>query len=146
MARSALWTVLGVLACAACCQAEEEFNVDLRVGWDNCHRPGQWTPLEITISTTRKEPFNGSLVLSAQQDTVTKMEIRQPPLVITKDTPLRLTPTLEAQAVTRLAAGEPARWVRSRGNYVLIRTSRTLGWVEEGQFGLTCPKSGRRAG
>ena len=29
--------------------------------------------------------------------------------VLQKDTPLRLTPTLEAQAVTRLAAGEPAR-------------------------------------
>jgi tetratricopeptide (TPR) repeat protein len=60
--------------------------------------------------------------------------------VLEKDTPLLLTPTLDAQSVTRLAAGEPGRWVRSRGNYVLIRTSRTLGWVEQGQFGLTCPR------
>jgi hypothetical protein len=57
--------------------------------------------------------------------------------VLQKDTPLRLTPTREAQAVTRLAAGEPARFVRTRGNYVLIRTNRTLGWVEREQFGLT---------
>ena len=66
--------------------------------------------------------------------------------VLQKDTPLRLTPTLEAQAMTRLAAGEPGRWVRARGNYVLIRTSRTLGWVEQNQFGVACPRTGKRAG
>ena len=66
--------------------------------------------------------------------------------VLQKDTPLRLTPTLEAQSVTRLAAGEPARKVRARGNYLLIRNGRLLGWVEQGQFGLTCPKPGRDAG
>jgi len=63
--------------------------------------------------------------------------------VMQKDTPLRLTPTLEAQAVTRLAAGEPARKVRVRGNYLLIRNGRVLGWVEQDQFGLTCPKRGK---
>ncbi len=63
-----------------------------------------------------------------------------------KDTPLRLTPTLEAQAITHLAAGEPARYVRARGNYVLIRTNRALGWVARDQFGLTCPRTSRRAG
>ena len=62
--------------------------------------------------------------------------------VLQKDTPLRLTPTLEAQAVTRLAAGEPARYVRVRGNYVLIRTNRALGWVGREQFGLTCAEPG----
>ena len=65
--------------------------------------------------------------------------------VLQKDTPLRLTPTREAQAVTRLASGEPARWVRARGRYVLIRISRTLGWVEQDQFGLICPKTGQKA-
>ena len=66
--------------------------------------------------------------------------------VLQNDTPLRLTPTLEAQALTRLAAGEPGRWVRARGNFVLIRTSRALGWVEQDQFGLTCPRTARKAG
>jgi tetratricopeptide (TPR) repeat protein len=66
--------------------------------------------------------------------------------VLDKDTPLRLTPTLEAQVVTRLAAGEPARQVRVRGDYVLIRTNRALGWVEQSQFGLICPRVGRKAG
>ena len=56
--------------------------------------------------------------------------------VLKKDTPLRLTPTREAQAVTRLAAGEPARLERARGDFLLIRTSRTRGWVERGELGL----------
>jgi tetratricopeptide (TPR) repeat protein len=66
--------------------------------------------------------------------------------VLQKDTPLRLTPTLEAQVVTRMAPGDPARLLRSRGRYVLIRTSRALGWVEQDQFGLTCPRTIRGAG
>jgi hypothetical protein len=61
--------------------------------------------------------------------------------VLQPDTALRLTPTLEAQALTRLAAGEPARRVRTRGNYVLVRTNRSLGWVEQGQFALVCAPS-----
>jgi hypothetical protein len=56
--------------------------------------------------------------------------------VLQKATPLRLTPTQDAQPVTHLAAGEPARWQHARGNYILIRTSRGLGWVERAQFGL----------
>jgi tetratricopeptide (TPR) repeat protein len=66
--------------------------------------------------------------------------------VLQEDTPLRLTPTLEAQSITRLAPGEPARSIRSRGRYILIRTSRTVGWVEQDQFGLTCPTKVRKAG
>ncbi len=58
--------------------------------------------------------------------------------ILQKDTPLRLTPTTEAQSVTRLASGDPGRIVRQRGNYVLIRTHRTLGWVQRSEFGLTC--------
>ncbi len=59
--------------------------------------------------------------------------------ILEKDTPLRLTPTSEAQAVTRLGAGDPARLIRHRGDYLLIRTPRSLGWVQRAQFGLTCP-------
>ena len=55
------------------------------------------------------------------------------------NTPLRFTPTRDAQAITRLAAGDPARCLRAKGGYRLIRTSRTLGWVEQAQLGLTCP-------
>jgi hypothetical protein len=58
--------------------------------------------------------------------------------IVQKDVPLRLTPTHEAQDITRLAAGEPARLLRSRGNYYLLRTNHSEGWVERAQFGLIC--------
>ena len=48
--------------------------------------------------------------------------------------------------MTRLAAGEPGAGFGARGNYVLIRTSRALGWVEQDQFGLACPRTGKKAG
>jgi len=69
-------------------------------------------------------------------------------LVLKPDTPLRLTPTRQAQPVTRLAAGEPARLARVRGDYFLIRTSRASGWVERAEFGLIShfPLSVRPAG
>jgi tetratricopeptide (TPR) repeat protein len=68
--------------------------------------------------------------------------------ILKKDTPLRLTPTGEAQPVTRLAAGEPARLERVRGDYLLIRTSRASGWVERAEFGSIShfPLSVRSAG
>jgi hypothetical protein len=60
--------------------------------------------------------------------------------VLDKGTPLRLTPTREAQVVTLLAPGEPARWKRSRGNYIFVRTSHAAGWLEKPQLGLVCPQ------
>jgi len=66
--------------------------------------------------------------------------------VLQNDTPLRLTPTLDAQSITRLAPGEPARSVRARGRYLLIRTNRALGWVQQDQFGLTCSTPNRKPG
>lgn len=59
--------------------------------------------------------------------------------VLTKDAPLRLTPTEQAQLLTRLPAGEPARLERVRGKYLLIRTNRGQGWIEKNQFGLISP-------
>jgi hypothetical protein len=61
--------------------------------------------------------------------------------VLEKDSPLRLTPTEEAQTITRLASGEPARLERTRGKYLLIRTNHGLGWIHQEQFGLLCPKA-----
>jgi len=62
--------------------------------------------------------------------------------VLQRDTPLRLTPTEEAQFITRLPAGEPARLERVRGPFVLVRTGHTRGWVERNQFALLCPRDG----
>jgi tetratricopeptide (TPR) repeat protein len=55
--------------------------------------------------------------------------------ILQKDTPLRLTPTDQAQYLGRLPAGEPGRIERVHGRYVLLRTERALGWVERSQFG-----------
>jgi tetratricopeptide (TPR) repeat protein len=60
--------------------------------------------------------------------------------VLEKSTPLRLTPTQDAQMVTRLAAGEPVRCERQRGNYWLVHNPRARGWIEQDQCGLVCPK------
>jgi tetratricopeptide (TPR) repeat protein len=58
--------------------------------------------------------------------------------VLLKETPLRLTPTAEAQLITRLPAGEPVRVEREHGDYVLIRASQTTGWIRRNQFQLIC--------
>lgn len=60
--------------------------------------------------------------------------------ILHQDTPLRLTPTPEAEVLTRLRAGAPARVERTRGKFTLVRTNRTRGWVETQQLGLICPK------
>ena len=57
-------------------------------------------------------------------------------VVVAAATPLRLTPTQQAQILAKLPAGESARLERQRGNYVFIRTATAGGWVERGQFGL----------
>jgi tetratricopeptide (TPR) repeat protein len=62
-------------------------------------------------------------------------------VVLEKDTPLRLTPTFEAQTLTRLSAGEMARIERRRGDYLYIRAgSDAAGWVQRAQFGQICER------
>lgn len=56
--------------------------------------------------------------------------------ILEKDTPLRLTPTADAQTITRLPSGEPARVARARGLYLLVHTSRSSGWILREQIGL----------
>jgi len=60
--------------------------------------------------------------------------------ILHQDTPLRLTPTAEAEVITRLRAGDPARVEKTRGKFALVRTNRTRGWIEAQQLGLVCPK------
>jgi hypothetical protein len=57
-------------------------------------------------------------------------------IVLPKDTPLRLTPTSDAQELARLPAGEAVRLERSHGDYIFVRTSSSSGWIERDQFGL----------
>ena len=60
--------------------------------------------------------------------------------VLKKNAPLLLTPTREAEVISTLAAGEPARRLRTRGNYYFIRTAFAAGWISREQFGLVCPE------
>jgi tetratricopeptide (TPR) repeat protein len=60
--------------------------------------------------------------------------------VLKKNAPLLLTPTREGEIISTLTAGEPARKLRTRGNYFFIRTVNGTGWVERQQFGLINPK------
>lgn len=39
--RRVLVALLLLIALAGVCRGAEDFSVDLRVGWDNCHRPGE---------------------------------------------------------------------------------------------------------
>ena len=60
--------------------------------------------------------------------------------ILHQDTPLRLTPTAEAEVILRLRAGAPARVEKIRGKFALVRTNRTRGWIEAQQLGLICPE------
>ena len=61
-------------------------------------------------------------------------------IVVGNDTALRLAPAQEADVTATLTAGEAARALRSRGNYVLVRTQNGLGWIERNGFALICPR------
>lgn len=60
--------------------------------------------------------------------------------VLDKNTQLRLTPTSDAQTVTMLGSGEPARIERVRGKFLLVRTVFSRGWIEQTQFSRVCPE------
>jgi len=60
--------------------------------------------------------------------------------VLKKNALLLLTPTTAAEVVSTLNAGEPARRLRTRGNYFFIRTAFATGWISREQFGLVCPE------
>ena len=49
--------------------------------------------------------------------------------VLKKDAPLLLTPTRESEAISTLNAGEPARRIRTRGDYFFVRTAFATGWI-----------------
>ena len=60
--------------------------------------------------------------------------------VIKKNVSLKLTPTHGGEVISTLAAGEPARRLRTRGDYVFIRTPGASGWIEQDEFQLICPR------
>ena len=56
--------------------------------------------------------------------------------VLQKETPLRLTPTTDAQVLTRLQAGQPARVESAHGRFILVRAGSegTRGWLDRSQL------------
>jgi hypothetical protein len=85
-----VWGTLMIVAMVATASAKnEDFNVDMSIGWAGCYRPGQWTPVEIGIGRQATEPFGGTVTLSAMQDMMTSMSISHP-IVVAKDQPARL--------------------------------------------------------
>jgi len=60
--------------------------------------------------------------------------------IVKRNAPLLLTPTHDAEVISTLAAGEPVREVRTRGEFVLVRTLTGLGWLDKDAFGRLCPR------
>jgi tetratricopeptide (TPR) repeat protein len=56
--------------------------------------------------------------------------------VVKKNAPLLLTPTREGEMISTMNAGEPARRLRTRGDYFFIRTANESGWIARDAFGL----------
>jgi hypothetical protein len=56
--------------------------------------------------------------------------------VLKKNAELKLTPTRAGEIVSTLNAGEPARKLRTRGNYFFIYTDGVAGWIDQSEFGL----------
>ena len=73
--------------------------------------------------------------LTANAGVVSRTQIG---FVLKKNAPLLLTPTREGEVISTLTAGEPARQLRARGNYLFIRTSGESGWIELGEFRRIC--------
>jgi len=77
------------------------------------------------------------LSLPAQVGIATRSQLG---FVLAKKTPLRLSPTAESETIVDLAAGEPLRRLRERGNYVFVQVHSSVGWVEREDIGLICPQ------
>jgi hypothetical protein len=97
---------LAVFVSGSVFSAESEFNVDVFFGWGGYFRPMEWTPVEIGITRINQtEPFAGTLILSAPQDDLNRLNITHP-FVLTPDVPVHLP------LVTKLAFGADQCFVR----------------------------------
>lgn len=114
------WLVILVLAAGPAGAQNVQFNVDCEIGWSGHYRPLQWTPVEVTISSNLKEPFEGVLTVTGAQDEMSTMTIVHK-FVLTPDVPLAVPlaaklafGTTECAVEITDAAGRPA-WRKSYG-------------------------------
>jgi hypothetical protein len=84
-----IFLIILVLSFPAFASDEDIFNVDFFCGWGGYYRPMEWTPMEISISSILEEPFGGFLTISAKQDEMNTLNIRNE-FVLTPDMPLHL--------------------------------------------------------
>jgi tetratricopeptide (TPR) repeat protein len=77
------------------------------------------------------------LSLPAHLGVLTRMQLGN---IVESDVSLRLTPTSEAEVVSQLSAGEPARGLRTMGAYVYVRANHAAGWVRKEEFSFVCPR------
>jgi hypothetical protein len=75
--------------------------------------------------------------LTANVGVVSRTEIG---IVLKRNAPLLLTPTRESEIISTLNSGEPARRLRTHGDYYFINTPNGAGWIEADEFGLINPK------
>lgn len=62
-------------------------------------------------------------------------------VVLEDETPLRLTPTREAETLVKLPSGEMGRVERERGEYFYVRADGDrAGWVRKADFALVWPR------
>ncbi len=148
--RSAGWLVLILAACVQGAR-KPEFNVDFFCGWDGYYRAMEWTPVEIQLGSDLKEPFSGSLTVSARQDGLNTLNVIHT-FVLTPDIPLTMplvTKFAFAADKCDLTIRDERRriwWQNSLNMWELSTQSRMLrlvqeqdlfiGLVGQGRFGL----------
>jgi hypothetical protein len=57
-------------------------------------------------------------------------------IVLERETPLLLTPTVQGEIITRISSGETARVLRERGKFCYVRTSGVTGWIQKARLGF----------
>jgi hypothetical protein len=57
-------------------------------------------------------------------------------VLLPETTPLRLTPTSDAQVLVKLPPGETVRLQHERGNYLYVRSDSGAGWIQRSEFSL----------
>ena len=81
--------IITVFIMAAGAQAQIKLDMDVEFGWELCYRPSQWMPVNISIYSQLDHAFEGTVEVSAQQDSMNIMTVYQG-FVLTPDLPARI--------------------------------------------------------
>jgi hypothetical protein len=128
-----------ILLVAGACFGKEELNVDVSWGWGGCYRPMEWTPVEIGISSSAKEAFGGTLIISAPQDSLNTMNINHR-FALTPGLPLniplvaKLAFASQQGTVTIIDENGRTHWSHSFELWNFSRQSSPLTVVNEADF------------